>query len=111
MFALINALYRDDAAFIVSAELMLVATIGVLAMIVGLAEVSYNVNEEMEDVGSSFGHVNQGYSIAATSGHKACTFGSSFTDRSDFCDGEFDISCNGPIRSEGNGYGGGYGNY
>ena len=110
MIAVLKSLYREDAAFVVSAELVLVATIGVLAMVVGLAEVSYNISEEMEDVGSSFGHVNQGYHLAATSGHKACTFGSSFKDKSDFCDSECDISCDGPIRSEGK-YGHGHGGH
>ena len=100
MFALLTALYNDDAGFIVSAELILVATIGVIALVVGLSEVSYNINEELEDVGSGVGHVNQSYRVSATSGHKAVFFGSQFTDQNDFCDSEFDITCNGQVIPE-----------
>ncbi|HBN79405.1 MAG TPA: branched-chain amino acid aminotransferase, partial [Planctomycetaceae bacterium] len=37
MTQLINNLYNDEAGFIVSAELVLVATIAVLGMVVGLS--------------------------------------------------------------------------
>ena len=40
MTNLINALINDEAGFIVSAELVLVASIAVLGMVVGLSEVA-----------------------------------------------------------------------
>ena len=103
MTAIFRALYNDEAGFIVSAELILVATVGVIALVVGLAEVSWNVNEELEDVGTAVGKISQSYEVSATHGHKACFFGSSYRDQGDFCDDENDISCDG--------FYGGYGNW
>ncbi len=93
-------LHHDENGFIVSAELVLVATIVVIGMVVGLAEVSNGVIEELEDVGSAIGSINQSYHISGFSGHKACTYGSSFHDKADNCDGQFDISCDGGARPE-----------
>ena len=58
---ILNALRNDENGFIVSAELVLVGTILVLGMIVGLTEPSFNVNQELEDVGSAIGGINQTY--------------------------------------------------
>ena len=54
-------LWNDEAGFIVSAELVLIATIAVLAMVVGLSEVANALNQELEDVASAFGSVNQSF--------------------------------------------------
>ncbi len=88
---IITQLMNDENGFIISAELVLVATIAVLAMIVGLSEVALNVNTELEDVGSAFSCLQQTYSVQGTSGHKANISGSGFYDRADFCSGENDI--------------------
>jgi hypothetical protein len=61
MTSLALQLYRDDAGFIVSAELVLIATIVVIGMVVGLSEVSHGVNNELNDVGDAFGSVNQSF--------------------------------------------------
>lgn len=92
MFKTILAkLTRDEAGFIVSAELVLVATIAILAMIVGLSEVAVNINNELEDIGSAFGNLNQSYQVHGTNGHKGSASGSSFYDVPDFCDNYCDI--------------------
>ena len=97
-------LMNEEAGFIISSELVLVSTIAVLAMIVGLSEVANGINQELEDVGSAFGRINQSFYVAGASGHKGYTDGSRFRDRSDFCDGENDIVCDrSPVR-EGRGY-------
>jgi hypothetical protein len=95
MSATLRALFNDEAGFIVSAELILVATVGVIALVVGLAEVSFNVCEELEDVGTAVGKISQSYDVSSTTGHKARFFGSSFRDQGDFCDDEHDINCDG----------------
>lgn len=97
-------LMNEEAGFIVSSELVLVSTIAVLAMIVGLSEVAHGVNQELEDVGSAFGRINQSFYVAGAHGHKGCTDGSSFHDRADFCDGENDIVCDRSPVQEGSGY-------
>lgn len=101
MQVLFTKLFRDEAGFIVSAELVLVSTVLVLGMVVGLSEVANGINEELEDVGSAFGRVNQSYKFAGFSGHKGWIDGSRFHDNVDYCDGEFDISCDGGARPEG----------
>lgn len=102
MHAIANNLWNDEAGFIVSAELVLVSTITVLAMVVGLSEVAHGVNQELEDVASAFGAVNQSYAYAGTTGHKGSQGGSSFGDVVDFCDGASDIVCDSAIIGEGN---------
>jgi hypothetical protein len=84
-------LLNDDAGFIVSAELILVATVGILTMIVGLSEVAHNINNELEDIGSAFGNMTQTYQFNGTSGHKGSADGSSFYDVTDYCDNYCDI--------------------
>ncbi|RMG37835.1 MAG: branched-chain amino acid aminotransferase [Planctomycetota bacterium] len=84
-------LWRDDSGAIISSELVIVATIAVLAMVAGLSEVSQNVNNELEDVGAAFGSFNQSYQYSGVQGHFACPAGSSFSDNQDMCDGENDI--------------------
>ncbi|MBX3437557.1 MAG: branched-chain amino acid aminotransferase [Planctomycetaceae bacterium] len=106
MTRILTALHNDEAGFIVSAELVLISTIAVLGLIVGLAEVANGINEELEDVGSAFGQINQGYCVQGWCGHKGHVNGSSFKDVADYCDGQFDISCNAPIPGEARG---GYG--
>lgn len=92
---LANRFWNDQRGFIVSAELVLVATIGVLAMVVGLSEVALNVNNELEDVGSAFASMNQSYSANGLCGHAGHAGGSKYRDSSDFCDCANDIGPSG----------------
>lgn len=99
-------LVRDDAGFVVSAELVLVATICVLSLVVGLSEVATAINHELNDVASAFGSLNQSYCVAGFKGCKACFFGSCFEDHIDDCD-KTNITCTGQIPGEsygGHGY-------
>ena len=50
MRALLNAFWNDEKGFVVSAELVLVSTICVIALVVGLTQVSQAVNNELRDV-------------------------------------------------------------
>ncbi|MBI1311007.1 branched-chain amino acid aminotransferase [bacterium] len=92
MSNLINTLWNDENGFVVSAELVLITTIAVLGLVVGLSEVSHAINNELEDVASAFGSLNQSYSASGLrSCHKSSKAGSSFTDHADLCDSEYDI--------------------
>ena len=93
MHALLNNLKNDEAGFIVSAELVLVATIAVLGLIVGLSEVAWNVNEELEDVGAAFNCIDQSYHSAGAVGHRGHTNCFSFQDHVDFCGDQNDLVC------------------
>ncbi len=81
-FATMNALFtnlmNDEAGFIVSAELVMIATLGVLAMTVGLSEVAWNVNNELQDVGRAFGSMNQSFNAQGQNGYQGNNGGSSF---------------------------------
>ncbi len=88
MNALVNTLINDEAGFIVSAELVLIGSIAILAMIVGLSEVAIGINHELEDVASAFGAMNQSFKANGMSGHGGQNSGSSHGDQSDFCDGK-----------------------
>ncbi len=101
---ILNALKNDDNGFVVSAELVLVGTILVLGVIVGLTELSYGVNEELEDLGSGIGAINQTYYFTMGSGKKGEAVGSTYLDFQDECDNSCDITCNTPARGEKNSY-------
>src|SRR5579872_1832060 len=62
--SVLRQLWVDEAGFIISTELVLVATILVLSMVVGMKKISSQVLAEMSDVGNAIGFLNQGYSFA-----------------------------------------------
>ena len=85
--------WNDEAGFVISAELVLVLTIAVLAMIVGLSEVAVAVNTELNDISNAIGALNQSYAYTGFSSVspigekvKSSYSGSSFIDAVDDCD-------------------------
>ena len=83
---MIRRLWNDEAGFIVSAELVLVATILVIGMIVGLVVIRNQVVQELVDVGEAIGSLSQTYGFGGI--YKvdcAMTDGSYWTDYQDFC--------------------------
>jgi len=84
--SVLRKLWADEAGFVISAELVLVATILVLGMIVGLTEVRNQVVQELGDVAVAIGRVSQTYTYSSVTGHTAATAGSTFQDTSDVCD-------------------------
>ena len=83
---MLKKLWNDEAGAVVSAEIMLVATILVIGMIVGLKSVRDAVLTELADVGQAISQVDQSYSYSGVDGHAAATTGSMFQDVVDFCD-------------------------
>ena len=83
---MLRKLWNDEAGFIISAELVLIATILVIGMIVGLVSIRDQVVQELADVAGAISHMNQTYSFSGITGHTSITMGSAFTDRFDFCD-------------------------
>lgn len=80
------ALLRDDRGFVVSSELVLIATIVVIGLITGLVTVRDQVLTELADVADAISEVNQSYSWSGVTAHAASTAGSVFVDLTDFCD-------------------------
>ena len=68
MQRIVCALWQDEAGFVISAELALVSTIATLGMVSGLAEASHNVHNELHDVGSAVGSLDQSFSYQGSSG-------------------------------------------
>ncbi|HET6426118.1 MAG TPA: hypothetical protein VFG20_20675 [Planctomycetaceae bacterium] len=96
----LSGLLHDEAGVIISAELVLVLTVAVLAMVVGLSEVAVAVNTELNDLSNAFGALDQSYSFsgfhAVDCGKvKSAMAGSCFRDRVDDCDrnGSCDLVC------------------
>lgn len=87
----LRALWLDEAGFIISAELALVLTVAVLAMVVGLSEIAVAINTELNDISNAFGAMDQSYyysGFRAVDGWKTKSYvgGGSFRDRTDDCD-------------------------
>jgi len=79
-------LWKDDAAFVVSADLVLVSCILVLGLMVGLASLRDQIVQELGDVGQAIAVLQQGYTWSAITGHTSSSAGSELTDTLDFCD-------------------------
>lgn len=60
----LRRLWNDEQGFVVSAELVLVASVAVLAMIVGLAAYRDAIIDELADGGRAVNALNQSYSVA-----------------------------------------------
>lgn len=89
---MLNKLWNDEAGVIISAELVLVLTIAVLAMVVGLHAVAKSVTQELNDLSSAFGSLQQSYLYqglvkgARRGVPHASVAGSAFLDSRDDCD-------------------------
>jgi Flp pilus assembly pilin Flp len=99
---------NDESGFVVSAELVLIATLLVIGLIVGLSEVQHAVVSELNDVGEAIGRVNQSFFYTGFAKFKTCGFsggriaaftaGSAFIDSTDECDlNECALACAHPV--------------
>ncbi len=79
-------LWNDNAGFVVSTELILIATVLVIGMLVGLVSVRDQVVQELADVAAAVGDLNQSYEYNGVLGHTSRTAGSDFIDLTDACD-------------------------
>ncbi len=101
---MLKSLWNDECGVILSAELVLIATILVLGMVVGLVELQCSIVAELSDLSSAFGNLDQSYHVSgfasnkANGATKARTNGASYRDVADTCDcdGNMTIICNDP---------------
>ena len=98
---------NDESGFIVSSELVLIATICVIGLIVGLVEVQWAVVGELNDVGDAIGSLNQSFQFAgftswksqgsSSNSIKSQVAGSMFNDTVDECDNnQCTLGCDSP---------------
>jgi Flp pilus assembly pilin Flp len=79
-------LWNDEDGFIISAELVLVATIVVIGLVVGLTVLRNQVVQELVDVGQAIGSISQSFAFSGTKKDGvAWTDGSGYKDLVDFC--------------------------
>jgi hypothetical protein len=100
-------LWNDELGFVISAELVLVLTVGVQAVIVGLSEVAVAVNTELNDISNAIGALTQTYAYTGFKGTdsgvgakvKSFINGSAFIDAHDDCDDNLscDVVCGAPL--------------
>ena len=83
---MLKALLNDEAGFVVSTELVLVATILVIGLIVGQTTLRDQVVTELADVADAVSALDQGYAYSEVTGHASSTAGTIFDDTADFCD-------------------------
>ena len=85
----LRKLWADEGGFIVSAELVLVATMLVIGMIVGLTILRNQVVQELGDLAMAIGMISQGYwypGVQKDNGTLfAVTDGSNYEDALDAC--------------------------
>lgn len=117
MLKCVRDLWTDQRGFIVSIEMILIVTIGVLGLIVGLSCLANAVNAELQDIGWAVRSLNQSYWFGGFRGCKAFVSGSGFMNRrfgfwgNNFWGGQFGIGGFGGGYGYGNGYGYGGGAY
>lgn len=80
MTSLIYEFWTDQSGVIVSAEIVIVATVVVLGLIVGLNALQSAIVFELNDIARAFCSLNQSYWFSGFRGCKASVPGSQFTD-------------------------------
>jgi len=82
MRSLFSKLWKDDSGALLSFEWILLATILVLAMVVGLKTVQQAILQEFEELAGAIGAISQTYSYAGATGCCANVVGAVYTDTS-----------------------------
>lgn len=86
-----NSFAADESGIIISSELVMILTIGILAMVVGLSELAAAVVFELNDTSNAIGALNQSYAYTGFVGRsttfvKSIYYGTHFHDPVDLCD-------------------------
>ena len=88
----LKRLWKDEAGFVVSTELVLLATVAVIGLLTGIVAVRDGVVSELSDVAGAVQEINQSYSYDGVIGHNAASSGTQFNDQLDECDSSDDPS-------------------
>lgn len=78
---LLFAFWNDESGTVLSAEAVLLGTVGVAGGIVGLSAVSSSLNEELKDVAFAFRSLDQSFSFEGHRSPRAWSAGSNFTQK------------------------------
>ena len=85
---LLHALWRDEAGFVITSELLIIVTIAVIGLIVGYVAIRDAFVYELGDVAAAIGALDQTYSFNGVTNtcSAAGTRGAAFIDARDQCD-------------------------
>ncbi|MES2792877.1 MAG: hypothetical protein V4719_24910 [Planctomycetota bacterium] len=83
---MLRKLMVDESGFIVSSEMVLIATMLILGLLVGLNTLRNSITSEINDIADAIGNINQDYSYSGLTGHSASIAGTVFDDVEDFCE-------------------------
>lgn len=83
---LLKRLWCDEHGFVASTDLILITTIVVLGAIVGLATLRDEVVQELGDLATAIGQLNQSYSVAMFTTSSFSVAGSMYADMADYCE-------------------------
>lgn len=86
MVRIAASLWRQDDAVILSAELILIASVVIVGMVVGLGSVRDSITTELADLAQAIANLDQSFTMGGIVGHHSYTRGVWFFDRADFCD-------------------------
>ena len=63
---ILTKLWCDEAGLVMSAETVMLGTVGVLGVVAGVGVMTSAVNDEMGELGMAFRGFDQSYSVAGT---------------------------------------------
>lgn len=75
----LKSLWQDEAGFVLSAELALIGTIGVVGATVGLSVSANAINEEMQDLAFAFRSLDQSYHYQGFASKRSSVAASGYT--------------------------------
>jgi Flp pilus assembly pilin Flp len=65
MKSMLKKFWNDEAGFVVTVEMILVATVLVIGLVAGLAQLRDAVNAELADTAAAFGSIDQSFSVGS----------------------------------------------
>lgn len=74
----LHELWRDESGAVLSAEVVLLGTLGVIGATVGLSALSKSVNDELTELAFAIRSLDQSYGYEGMKGCRAWTAGSSY---------------------------------
>ena len=86
MRRILHRLWNEAEGFVLSSEMILYGTLGVIGVTAGYTALRDAVNTELDDVAKAIGALNQSYAYSPVIGHGAYTAGSMYVDRAEYCD-------------------------
>lgn len=97
MLTTLKSLWSDENGFVISTELMIVATVLVLGLIVGFAQIRDQLVQELGDVAMAISNFDQSYDYTAVSHATAPdnTAGGLFVDSTDLYDAASGVDAGG----------------